>query len=103
MATRSTLRFVVQCFCQASKAAIISLVLLAPALCKDRSPSGNDKPVPALTNSPAVHAGQSPPQVPAPNLAAANQMLQRQGPVFIENRGQFDPRVKFLVKGNGAN
>ena len=40
---------------------------------------------------------------PASGLAAADQMLQRQGPLFIENRGQFDPRVKFLVTGNGAN
>ena len=62
------------------------------------------KPVPSTTKVPDVSQQQSSTQAsPVPNLSAANQMLQRQGPVFIENRGQFDSRVKFLVKGNGAN
>ena len=36
-------------------------------------------------------------------MQAASRMLQDQGPVFIENRGQFDSRVKYLVKGSDAN
>jgi hypothetical protein len=41
--------------------------------------------------------------LPGSALQTANTKLMLQGPVFIENRGQFDPRVKFLVTGNGAN
>ena len=104
MATRSTLRFFVQGFFRVLQATLIPLLLLAPAVGKDGSPGGNDKSVPVTqTNSAALHAGQPSPQAPAPRLADANQMLQRQGPIFIENRGQFDRRVKFLVTGNGAN
>src|ERR1017187_832631 len=48
------------------------------------------KPAPP-TNLPVVSRQQhSGPASPAPNLSAVNQMLQQQGPVFIENRGQFD-------------
>jgi hypothetical protein len=36
-------------------------------------------------------------------VGRADQLLQSQGLVFIENRGQFDSRVKFLVKTGGAN
>ncbi len=61
------------------------------------------KPVPQPNLADALRPQHSPPAPPAPSLADANQILQRQGPLFIENRGQFDPRVKFLVTGNGAN
>jgi hypothetical protein len=61
------------------------------------------KPAPP-TNVPDVPRQHTSAQAsPAPNLSAVNELLQRQGPIFIENRGQFDPRVKFLVTGNGAN
>lgn len=61
------------------------------------------KPVPQ-THSEDVVLPQRPEQAArAPSRADADQMLHRQAPVFIENRGQFDPQVKFLVKGNGGS
>jgi Beta-propeller repeat len=98
MATRSTLRFFLQRLCRLSQAALVPLVLFA--VCNAASPANNDKPVPASQATPP--ASPSRPSSP-PDLSAANQMLQRQGPLFLENRGQFDSRVKFLVTGNGAN
>jgi uncharacterized repeat protein (TIGR01451 family) len=61
------------------------------------------KPVPRTDLPDVPRPQQSGQATPAPNLSAANHLLQRESPVFIENRGQFDSRVKFLVKGNGAN
>ena len=60
-------------------------------------------PVPRTDLPDVPRPRQSGRATPAPNLSAANQLLQRESPVFIENRGQFDARVKFLVRGNGAN
>lgn len=47
MATRSTLRFFLHRLCRLSQAALISLVLLASAVCNAASPANNDRPVPA--------------------------------------------------------
>jgi hypothetical protein len=63
----------------------------------------------ALAAAPAADVSKAPRQQstqlqqPVPNLKAVNEMLQCPGIVFIENRGQFDSRAKFLVKGGGAN
>lgn len=126
MRPRSILRFSFQRFPQTLTAAVALLVLFAfiivaepawaadshsPAVPSASAPGAADpgsrnpvtsKPVPQPNLADVVrpqHSGER----PAPTLSAASQMLQRQGPVFIENRGQYDSRVKFLVTGNGAN
>ena len=83
--------------------ALVLLALLSGAVCKD-APSPDD----STPRPPAPKAEARLPQMPQHasdplTLQAANQMLQGQGLLFIENRGQFHSRVKFLVKGNGAN
>ncbi len=57
----------------------------------------------APTVLPGVGQPRVPKRQPTANLKAAEQILQSQELVFIENKGQFDKRVKFLVRGNAAN
>lgn len=59
---------------------------------------------PSATAPPDIREHKTSTQSPSDlTLQTANEKLQQQSPVFIENRGQFDDRVKFLVKGSGAN
>ncbi len=126
MRTRSILRFSLQYLPQTLTTAVALLVLVlvstmvepawaadsaaatAPALASSATTAparahDASKPAPP-TNLPDVPRQQTSTQAaPAPSLSDANQMLRTQGPVFIENRGQFDSRVKFLVRGNGAD
>ena len=41
--------------------------------------------------------------VSSPNTTEAQQAIDRQGPVFIENRGQWDRHVKFLMRSGGLD
>lgn len=82
---------------------VLLLALLNSALCKDASSRDDTTPPPGAPKAEARLPKDGHLASPTTTLPAANQMLQAQGPVFIENRGQFDSRVKFLVTGNGAN
>ena len=82
---------------------LVLLALLSGAVCKDAPARDDTTPRPAPPKA-AARLPEASPRASNPlTLSAANQMLQGQGLLFIENRGQFDSRVKFLVKGNGAN
>src|SRR5271157_2051276 len=94
MRTRSLLHFSLQVFPQILRVVAVLLALFTSTIWELAWAADSDSVPRQQTSAQAA---------PAPNLSAANQVLQRQGPVFIENRGQFDSRVKFLVKGNGAN
>jgi len=54
--------------------------------------------VPAKIGTGAARKSMDAPQ---PSLQAVTEKLSAQSPVFIENRGQFDSRARFQVKGNG--
>ena len=82
---------------------LVLLALLTGAICKDAPSRDDTTPRPAPPKAEARLPQVTPRGSDPLSLQAANQMLQGQGLVFIENRGQFDSRVKFLVKGNGAN
>ena len=125
MRTRSLLRFSSQGVPQTLTVAVVLFGLFTstiwePAWAAESAAASPSASGPSATAAPARADKASKPAPPTrlpdvprqqtsaqtsstPNLSAANQMLQGQGPVFIENRGQFDSRVKFLVKGNGAN
>lgn len=125
MQTRSVRRPALKAVTQTLTAAVVLLALVAstvwePAWAADSAAATPAAPTSSATTAPARAHEASKPMAridlldverqqtstqasPVPNLSAANRMLQRQGPVFIENRGQFDSRVKFLVKGNGAD
>ncbi len=59
-----------------------------------------DAPAPSTALVPAeIDAGSAKksPDLPQPSLQAMSQKLSAQRPVFIENKGQFDARVRFQV------
>src|SRR5580693_5605042 len=62
-----------------------------------------DEVMPATGAAPALGLPPVSVSLQGSALQTASDKLALQAPVFIENKGQFDSRVKFLVKGNGAN
>ena len=100
MKARASLPIALQ---QTLNVVLVLLLLVCSAVCKDDSSRDQTAPRPPASKPEARQPQAGQPSAGAPGLWTANQMLQAQGLVFIENRGQFDSRVKFLVKGNGAN